>query len=253
VCGRFVSTSPPSVLAAYFDAATIDEAVAASAPNTNTAPGTGVSVLRVDGGGRRLERFRWGLVPSWAKDPSIGNRMINARSETAQTKPSFRRAAASRRCIVPADGFYEWFRVPGARTRQPYLIHRPDDEPFAFAGLWEQWRPPTVEGAEPLDSDEVLRTVTVLTTSANDAMGAIHDRMPVLLAPADWDEWLALERLADGRFEELCVPAPDSLTVLRPVSTEVNDARHKGEHLLDPVEPVDGAPPGTDGASPVGD
>jgi putative SOS response-associated peptidase YedK len=179
--------------------------------------------------------------------------MINARSETAQTKPSFRRAAASRRCIVPADGFYEWFRVPGARTRQPYLIHRPDDEPFAFAGLWEQWRPPTVEGAEPLDSDEVLRTVTVLTTSANDAMGAIHDRMPVLLAPADWDEWLAPERLADGRFEELCVPAPDSLTVLRPVSTEVNDARHKGEHLLDPVEPVDGAPPGTDGASPVGD
>ena len=241
------------MLAAYFDAATIEAAVADAPTNTNTAPGTGVTVVRSDQEGRRLDRFRWGLVPSWADDPAIGNRMINARSETARTKPSFRRAAASRRCIVPADGFYEWFRVPGGRARQPYLIHRPDGEPYAFAGLWEQWRPRATEDGPPVDPDEVLRTVTVLTTSANDTMRPIHDRMPVVLAPSAWGEWLAPEPLASGRFEELCVPAPDALTVLRAVSTEVNDARHKGDHLLDPVVPLDGAPPGTDGASPPGD
>jgi len=244
-------------LAAHFDVDVVDPVAAAHRPNTNTAPGSAVLVIRNDGGERHLESLRWGLVPSWAKDPAIGNRMINARSETAAVKPSFRRAVVSRRCIVPVDGFYEWFRPEGRRTKQPYLVHRSDEGPYAVAGLWERWRPPGhgADADRPVPDDvpdptSELRTVTLLTTEANPVMSTIHDRMPVLLDPSDWDEWLGPDRLADGRLEALCQPAPDGWCTLRAVSSRVNDARHRGEDLLEPVQPLEGAPPSTDGSTP---
>src|SRR6478752_3997269 len=139
MCGRFVSSSPPDELARYFDVDQTSEQVLDQEPNFNTAPTNDIFVVYEDGSSRRLDAFRWGLVPRWAKDPSIGNRMINARAETVATKNAFKSALAKRRCIIPVDGFFEWKKIPGQKAKQPYFIQRPDGEPFAFAGLWEEW------------------------------------------------------------------------------------------------------------------
>src|SRR5690606_25370196 len=133
---------------------------------------------------RRVDAFHWGLVPRWAKDPKIGSRMINARAETVAEKAAFRSALKKRRCSVPADGFYEWQKLAGRTAKQPFYIHRPDGEPYAFAGLWETWRGPDGTG------DEVLRSCTIITTAPNSEMAKIHDRMPVILPPEAWDTWL---------------------------------------------------------------
>ncbi len=138
MCGRFVSASPPDEIAKYFDATPPTET--AVEPNWNVAPTTDVYVVRSDGSTRKVEAVHWGLVPFWAKDVKVGNRMINARAETLATSGAFKHAFRKRRCIVPADGFYEWKKVPGQKAKQPYFIERPDHEPFAFAGLWEVWR-----------------------------------------------------------------------------------------------------------------
>jgi putative SOS response-associated peptidase YedK len=234
MCGRFVSSSPPDQVAAYFDVDEVSEQAVEHAPNFNTAPTTDVYVVYEDGSTRRLDTFHWGLVPGWAEDLSVGNRMINARSETAASKPAFRRAFARRRCIVPADGFYEWRALEGQKKKQPYFIHRPDGEPYAFAGLWEQWRG-TVTGSE----DEVtVRSVTILTGSANDRMAELHDRMPVILPPGAWATWLSPEEHDLETLGRLLVPAPDELITFHPVSTEVNSVRNKGAHLLDEVDPL---------------
>ncbi len=249
MCGRFVSTTPPAQLAAYFDVDRVTGAAEAHHPNTNTAPTSDVLVVVEEGDTRRLDAFHWGLVPSWAKEQSIGNRMINARSETAAEKPSFRRAFTRRRCIVPVDGFYEWAKVPGQKLKQPYFIHRPDDEPYALAGLWEQWSPPAPEGADDPDGgalSEPLRSVTILTAGANQAMSAVHDRMPVVVPPSGWDAWLSPEMQDRDAVTAFLVAAPDALFRLRPVSTEVNNVRNHGAHLLDPVPPIEGAPAGSD-------
>ena len=159
VCGRFVSSSPPDEIARYFDVDETSEQALEHRANFNTAPTTDVFVVYRDGSTRRLDTFHWGLVPRWAKDLSIGNRMINARAETVATKPAFRHAFARKRCIVPVDGFYEWKAPPpGQKRKQPYFIHRPDGEPYAFAGLWEQWKGPGPDG------DEVtVRSTTIIT------------------------------------------------------------------------------------------
>src|SRR5512141_717479 len=135
MCGRFVSATPPDQIARYFDA--VDDSGDETEPNYNVAPTTDIFTVRSDGGVRRLETLHWGLVPFWAKDPSVGNRMINARAESLADKPAYRRAFRKRRCIIPADGFYEWKVVPGQKQKQPMYMHRADGEPLAFAGLWE--------------------------------------------------------------------------------------------------------------------
>ena len=176
-------------------------------PRYNVAPSQDVAVVRADRNGRRrLSMLRWGLVPGWAKDPRIGHKLINARAETARSKPSFRAAFASRRCLIPADGFYEWKREGAAK--RPWLIRMKDGEPFAFAGLWERWSAPT-GGAEALE------TFTILTTAANVMLAPIHGRMPVVLTPEAFGPWLAG---ADTPLE----PCPPETMIAWPVSALVN-------------------------------
>ncbi len=240
MCGRFVSSSPPDQIAAYFDVDSVAEQLIDRGPNFNTAPTTEVIVVHTDGSTRRLDAFRWGLVPSWAKDISIGSRMINARAETVASKPAFRRAFAGRRCIIPADGFYEWKADPTQpRKKQPYFIHRPDGEPYAFAGIWERWK--GVAGQAEEGEAEPLRSCSIITTSANQRMSELHDRMPVILPSSAWETWLDPEQHDTDLLGALLVPAPDELITFHAVSTEVNNARNKGEHLVDVVDPSAGS------------
>lgn len=176
MCGRFALKAPRSELVRRF---VLDECTDLK-PRYNIPPGTEIASIRHSPEGRRvLHLLRWGLVPNWAKDLSIGNKLNNARSETVADKPSFRDAFRRRRCLIPADGFYEW-QAQG-KLKQPYYISLASAEPMAMAGLWESWRTP---------SGEILRTCCVLTTGPNETMRPIHDRMPVLIAPADWERWL---------------------------------------------------------------
>ena len=236
MCGRFVSSSSPEKVAAYFDVDVVDEKLEEQLPNYNTAPTSSVMVVYEDGSTRRLAPFRWGLVPSWAKDAKIGARMINARGESVADKPSFRSAFTKRRCIIPADGFYEWTTDPNEPKKQPYFIHRPDGEPYAFAGLWEVWRPKDSDG----DQAEQLRTCTIITTAANDNMAKLHDRMPVILGRDDWETWLSPQNHDKDLLGSLLVPAANDLITFHAVSKDVNNARNRGEHLLARVEVEDG-------------
>jgi putative SOS response-associated peptidase YedK len=233
MCGRFVSSSPPDEIARYFDAEPPPEA--ALEPSWNVAPTNDVYVVLEDGGVRRVAAHHWGLVPIWAKSPAAGNKMINARADRLGSSNAYKHAFRKRRCIVPVDGFYEWRKVPGQKAKQPYFIHRADGEPIALAGLWEEWRGPDRSG------DERLRSATIVTTDPNDLMATIHDRMPVILPPAAWDAWLDPSNADLDTLGKLLVPAPSELLVLRPVSTEVNNVRNKGEHLIDPVPEPDPA------------
>jgi len=195
---------------------------------------------------RALRTVRWGLVPSWAKDPSIGNRMINARIETAAEKPSFRKAFAKRRCILPADGYYEWYlptepdaphSANGKPIKQPYFIHRTDGSSLAMAGLYEFWRDPTREDDDPR---AWLWSATILTTTATDDLGRIHDRAPLLVAPDAVAHWLDPDADDTASLAGLLVPAAPGALEAYPVSTEVNNVRNNGPHLVDPLsaEPV---------------
>lgn len=228
MCGRFVSATPPDQVAAYFGAEAPESLLA---PRWNVAPTTDVYAVLADGSTRRLDAFHWGLVPRWAKDLKVGSRMINARAETLATKGAYKHAFQRRRCIIPADGFYEWQKRPGQKTKQPWFVHRPDGEPFAFAGLWETWKGPDGTG------DEVLRSCTIITTDANSEMAKIHDRMPVILPPGAWDTWLDPEQQDLDLLGRLLVPAPPQLIALRPVSTQVNNVRNDAPDLVDPAEP----------------
>jgi len=196
-------------------------------PRYNISPGQTVAAVVFDPerSPHELAMFRWGLVPSWAKDPKIGYRTINARGETVATKPSFRAAFKRRRCLIPADGFYEWKKLD-ARHKQPYYITRSDGRPFAFAGLYEHWSDPN--GA-PLD------TCTIVTTEANEPMSAVHDRMPVMLAEADYDRWIDPVQDA-GELQSLLRPAPDDLLQFIPVSTTVNNPRNERPECIAPLD-----------------
>ena len=232
MCGRFVSSSPPDELARYFDVAEVPEQVLE--PSFNVAPSTDVYVVVNRGGVRRLDTFRWGLIPFWAKDQSIGNKLINARAEGIADKNAFKRAFQKRRCLIPADGFFEWKKVPGQKKKQPYFIHRADGEPFAFAGLWELWRPPDQRDDR---ETEPLRSCTIITGDPNDALAEIHDRMPVMLPPGVWERWLDPGFDDVDALEKLLVPAPSKIIELHPVGTMVNNVRENGSELIEAVEP----------------
>jgi putative SOS response-associated peptidase YedK len=180
---------------------------------------------------RELRVVRWGLVPFWAKDARIGSRMINARAETVAEKPAFRRAFAKRRCLLPADGYYEWQSQPGS-AKQPVYISPKDGRPLAFAGLYELWRDPGMAGPDP---DSWLWTATIITTSARDEIGVIHDRMPMIIDRDRWGDWLdpALNDVADLR--SLLVPAAVSGLRTYPVSAQVNAVRNNGRQLIEPL------------------
>jgi putative SOS response-associated peptidase YedK len=182
--------------------------------------------------------MHWGLVPHWAKDPSIGNRMINARAETLASKNAFKSPLSKRRCIIPADGFFEWTKVPGQKRKQPMYIHRSDGAPFAFAGLWSVWRDPNAPAAEREAGGGTLRSCTIITGEPNEKVREVHDRMPVMLPREAWETWLDPEVRDIEVATRLLVPAPASTLDLYPVSTEVNNVRTKGAHLLDRVDPV---------------
>jgi putative SOS response-associated peptidase YedK len=237
MCGRFVSASTSAELAQYFGAAPPGDGLP---QNFNVAPTNDIYAVRhqgtTGGGGERsLEAFHWGLVPMWAKDTKVGNRMINARSETAAAKGAFKGPLARRRCLVPADGFFEWKVVgttdKGKPKKQPMYIHRPDDEPLVMAGLWERWRGPD------RDWDEALHSATLLTTSANSFMSEIHDRMPVFLAPGSWEIWLDPAVHDLDLLSKLLVPAPEHLLTAHAVDPMVGNVRNKGPELIAPYEP----------------
>ena len=237
MCGRFVSSSTADDIAKYFDADAVSEQAIDQSPNFNTAPTNDVFVVFVDGDTRRLDTFHWGLVPRWAKDLKIGNKLINARAETVAEKPAFRSAFKRRRCILPVDGFYEWAKPEIAdEKKQPYFIHRPDNEPYAFAGLWEEWKG-SLGDASAEDAEEVtVRSVTIITGSPNEKMSEIHHRMPVMLPPDAWSEWLDPELQDSERLGKFLVPAEKELITFHKVSTEVNNVRNKGEQLTEPLE-----------------
>jgi putative SOS response-associated peptidase YedK len=234
MCGRFVSASPPDQIARYFDA---EPPEAALEPSYNVAPTNDIYVVHVDGTTRRV-------VPHWAKDPSVGNKMINARAETLATKNAFKSPLAKRRCIIPADGFYEWLKVPGQKTKQPMFIHRADGEQFAFAGLWSVWRDPNAPKEELDAGGGTLRSCTIITGEPNEKVREVHDRMPVMLPREAWETWLdpAIQDIEVAT--KLLVPAPAAGIDIYPVSTEVNNVRNKGTHLLDRVDPIAPVGPG---------
>ena len=225
MCGRYVAAAPPSEIAKYFAAAAPTETVLE--PSYNVAPTNEVYAVVERGDERRLEPLRWGLVPLWAKDLAIGSKMINARAEGIAKKNAYRHAFRKQRCIIPADGFYEWKVVEGQKRKQPMFIHRVDGEPLAFAGLWETWRGPE-------RNDEPLYTCTIITTSANETMAPVHNRMPVILPPDRWEEWLDPDMQDIDELEKFLLPAPSSLLTLYPVSTGVNHVRNKGPELIIP-------------------
>ncbi|CAO3446113.1 hypothetical protein [Azospirillum argentinense] len=202
-------------------------------PRWNVAPTQPVPAVRREEDGRHLVTLRWGLVPFWADDPSIGARLINARGETLAEKPSFREAFRKRRCLVPVDGFYEWKAV--GKRKQGYAIRRRDRAPFAFAGLWERWNGPK-GGPAPA---EPLETLTIVTTTANAVLKPLHERMPVILDEADWDLWLDPAAPLPV-LEGLLKPAPDALLEARPVGPRVNNVRNDDEAC---AAPLDDAPP----------
>jgi putative SOS response-associated peptidase YedK len=220
MCGRYTLTTPAERLAEEFG---FKDSSVELPQSYNVAPTQGVAAVLEEGAGRRLEVLRWGLIPPWADDPQIGSRMINARSETAPEKPSFRRAFRERRCLIPADGFYEWQRTNGAK--QPFYIHMEDGRPFAFAGLWESWG----RGGEG-----EIRTCTILTTGTNAVVGEIHERMPVIVAPDAYDVWLdpASER---DELTGLLAPYPEDEMEAYPVSRFVNSPSNNDPRCVEPA------------------
>ena len=228
MCGRFTSTTPASALADFFEAETDLPDVE---PSFNVAPTTDVNVVFEEvAGQRRLDLMFWGLVPSWAESPASGSRLINARSETAASKPSFRSAFRRSRCIIPVDGFYEWVQVPEQKKRQPVYISAADSKPLAFAGLWETWRG---RGGE---SGESLRSCSILTGPPNQLIAPLHDRMPMILPRDDWTNWLDPRNSNIEVLQGMLAPAPEELLRWWPVSLRVNTVRDRDASLVEPVE-----------------
>lgn len=228
MCGRFTLALSPEDVAALLNLnAALDEELGL-APSWNVAPGQNVvaAACPEPGATAAAALFRWGLVPSWVDDPSMGNRLINARSETVAEKSSFREAYRRRRCLVPADGFYEWQRR--GKAKQPWIFRVKDEPGFCFAGLWDVWNPP--EGGEPLHS------CTILTTAANELMAPVHDRMPVIVKGEDQEVWLKAE-MGDQRLRDLVAPLSAALMIAHPVSDLVNSPRNDGPECIESFDP----------------
>jgi putative SOS response-associated peptidase YedK len=224
MCGRFTLRTPMTKLAEQFMLPGLSEGnLPELTPRYNIAPTQNVAVVRMGDAGRELAMLRWGLIPSWADDLSIGNRLLNARSETAATKPAFRQAMKKRRCLVPADGFFEWRKV--GRAKQPHLIGLADGGLFAIAGLWEYWR----------RDDQVVESCTLLTTSANELLQPLHDRMPVIVAPQDYSLWLDPELQEAEPLTPLLRPFPAGQMRCIAVNPVVNNARFDTPQCVEAV------------------
>lgn len=228
MCGRFTLRTPLKQVADAFDLEPTLLADGVEWPaRYNIAPTQDVAVVRQGSGeGRKLSWLRWGLIPSWADDPAIGNRMINARGESLATKPAYRDAFRRRRCLVVADGFYEWKQQ--ARPKQPYHIRLADEQPFAFAGLWDHWE----RGELSIDS------CTIVTTDANELLRPLHQRMPVIVDPADYATWLDPQCQEPETLEALLTSYAADRMTMSPVSTVVNSARSDSPQCLAPASPV---------------
>lgn len=238
MCGRYTSTSSAADLASLFH---VEEVKTEPLPPRYNVPPTApvYAVALSKKQKRQLGTFRWGLVPSWAKERSAASKLINARAETVASKPSFRAALARRRCLIPADSFFEWQRRAGSASpdgevrpggKLPFVVRRRDGAPLAFAGLWEVWRDPDDPDAEP------LRTCAIVTTSANSLMAPIHNRMPVILEASSWADWLAPD--ADrADLAALMLPAAVDLLETYAVSSLVNKVANDGPELLVPLPP----------------
>ena len=249
MCGRYASSRKPEDLVEEFEV--VDNRLAAPlAPDYNVAPTKEVYAVvqrpptsdSPEPPQRQLRALRWGLVPSWAKDPAIGNRMINARMETVADKPAFRRPFAKRRCLLPADGYYEWYPTSvtgrnGKPLKQPFFIRPADGGVLAMAGLYEIWRDPTRADDDPA---RFLWTCTVLTTQAEDAVGHIHDRMPLMVERERRADWLDPTLSDTDDLLRLLVPAAPGQLEAYPVATLVNNVRNNGPELLEPL-PVEEA------------
>jgi putative SOS response-associated peptidase YedK len=222
MCGRFTLRTPLNLVAEQFFITL--PGVLADRPRFNIAPSQPILAVHQPSGGesRQGVMLQWGLIPSWAKDPTIGNRMINARSETAHQKPSFRAAFKNRRCLVLADGFYEWQKLPNGK--QAWYFHRPDHQPFAFAGLWESWHGP--------GQQQELQSATILTTTPNECARPVHDRMPVILSEQDHDAWLDPDNPDLDAVGELMGPCPADQLACTAVSSHVNSPRHDDQQCI---------------------
>jgi putative SOS response-associated peptidase YedK len=236
MCGRYALTTSAEILAQLFRAAINFE----SQYRYNIAPTQVAPVARAMAESdqqREVVGMQWGLIPSWAKDRTIGSRMINARSETAAEKPAYRSAFNKRRCLVPASGFYEWKKLGeskrkgGRAKKQPFYIYRTDEQPLVMAGLWESWNDP--------ESGEPLETFAILTTDANEQLRDLHDRMPVVLEPQQFDEWLSPEQDDVNALQSLLRSAADGVLAMHPVSTRVNSPRNDEPSLIEKAKAGD--------------
>jgi len=228
MCGRYSITTPPEAMTRLFG---ISGPVPNFPANYNVAPTHDVPVVRQGDGAREITLLRWGLLPSWAKEGA--NPLINARGESVAEKPSFRTAFKRRRCLLPADGFYEW-RRPAGEPKHPFNIRPAEGGPFAMAGIWETWTAP---------DGTALDTCAIITTSANKTLEAIHHRMPVILAPEDWTPWLETPEVDASDLLSLIKPSPDDLLEAYEVSTRVNRVANNGPDLLDAAAPQEALPP----------
>lgn len=229
MCGRFSLAFSPEFLAEFFGL----EVPPVLEDRYNIAPSEEVPIIRQSDGSRRVDSLHWGLIPFWADDPAIGNRMINARAETVESKPSFKKAFRHRRCLVPAAGFFEWSK-PDKGPKQPFFIYRKDRRPLAMAGLWEHWEGKTEQGQK-----KVIESFTIITTDANDAVKDLHHRMPAIINdPRDFSVWLDPEMEDMQSLQGLLEPCDPSILTRYPVSRYVNNARNKGRECLEPQEEI---------------
>lgn len=224
MCGRFGLTRPDKLDLHRFGVGTVPDIP----PRFNVAPGTDVLVVRERKGVREASLVRWGLVPWWADDPSIGARMANARSDSAFTKPAFRDPMRQRRCLIPADVFYEWQLVAGRKAKQPFAVALKDSEIFALGGIWDYWKPRTGEG-------EGVVTCAILTTEPNTLLAPIHDRMPVIVPPDRYAAWLD-PRTPVPAVKDLAKPFPSDAMAAWPISLRVNRATEDDVGILEPID-----------------
>jgi putative SOS response-associated peptidase YedK len=238
MCGRFTLTAGQEAIIRRFAASALkggDDAAPPDAPRYNIAPGQGVLAVREDRDRKEREvvALTWGLVPFWAEDPKIAYKLINARSETAASKPAFRGPMRHKRCLIPASGFYEWKQPGGGRPKQPFFIFpaeakdRPAEGLMAFAGLWEHWGAP--DGSE-------VESCTILTTEANEALSSLHHRMPVILRETDWARWLDTEAEKPEQVCDLLKPAPEDFLAMYPVAPLVNSPRNDRPELIEKTD-----------------
>lgn len=225
MCGRYTLTSAPEVLRALFDYEEHPDFPA----RFNIAPTQPIPIVRLVDGKRHFALVRWGLVPSWVKDPNAFSVLVNARGESVREKPAFRSAMKYRRCLIPADGFYEW-QARGSGPKQPFYVRTNSGKPLAFAGLWENWMGP---------NGEEMETALIVTTKANHTLGPVHDRMPVIVPPEAFDLWLDTLHVDDETASALIAPAPDDLLEVYPVSAAVNRTANDNPKLLELFKPTE--------------